>query len=285
MNKTTGLLVCALLAAAAGCSRKEPTVPPVATPTVTLNKDKAAVGSPVIITYRFDVAQGATFDADYLVFLHVMEPDGEKMWQDDHAPAVPTSKWKPGQTIEYARTVFVPNYPYLGQANVLIGLYNPATGRRLPLNAPDAGSHAYTVARLELLPSRENIFLLYKEGWHPPEVDSNNPTTEWQWTRKLATISFRNPKRGATFYIDMDARSDLFNPPQQVTVKVAGQPLATFAADLKERVLKTFPIRADQFGGTDMTEIILEVDRTFSAPGDPRDLGIRVYHAFVEPVR
>ncbi len=64
--------------------------------------------------------------ADYLVFVHVIEPDGEKLWQDDHAPAIPTSQWKPGQSIEYTRTIFVPNYPYIGEANMRIGLYNPA---------------------------------------------------------------------------------------------------------------------------------------------------------------
>jgi hypothetical protein len=283
MNKYTGLLVCALLAPVAGCSRDEPAAPPVATPTVTLNKDKAALGSPLKITYKFDVAQNATFDADYLVFLHSLEPDGERIWQDDHPPPVPTSQWKPGQTIEYTRTIFVPNYPYLGEANLHIGLYNPATGRRLPLNAPDAGSHAYVVGKLEVLPSSENIFLIYKDGWHPAEVDPNNPATEWQWTKKVATISFRNPRRDGTLYLDYDARTDQFTPPQQVTISMAGKTLATFAADSKDTKLLTFPIGADQFGPDDMSELVLEVDRTFSAPGDSRELGIRIFHAFIEP--
>jgi hypothetical protein len=283
MTKFTGLLVCALLVPVAGCSRDEPAALPVATPTVTLNKDKAALGSPLKITYRFEVAQNATFDADYLVFLHTLEPDGERIWQDDHPPPVPTSQWKPGQTIEYTRTIFVPNYPYLGEANIHIGLYNPATGRRLPMNAPDAGSHAYAVGRLEVLPSSENIFLIYKDGWHPAEVDPNNPATEWQWTKKAATISFRNPRRDATLYLDYDSRADLFTPPQQVTISMAGKPVATFAADSKDTKLLTFPIGADQFGSDDMSELVLEVDRTFSPPGDSRELGIRIFHAFIEP--
>jgi hypothetical protein len=32
-----------------------------------------------------------------------------------------------------------------------------------------------------------------------------------------------------------------------------------------------------------MTEIVLEVDRTFTGTGDTRELGIRVYHTYVEP--
>lgn len=283
MNRSSRLLACALLVAIAGCNRNEPTAPPVATPTVAFDKDRAALGSPVRITYKFEVAQNATFDDNYLVFLHALEPDGERIWQDDHMPPTPTSQWKPGQTIEYTRTIFVPNYPYLGEANIHVGLYNPETGRRLPLNGTDAGSHAYAVEKIEVLPSSENIFLIYKDGWYAAEVDPNNPATEWQWTKKVATISFKNPKRDATLYLDSDARTDLFNPPQQVTLSLSGQPLATFAADSRELKLRTFPIRAEQFGAGDMVDLTLEVDRTFSSPGDTRDLGIRVFHAFVEP--
>ena len=51
------------------------------------------------------------------------------MWTDDHDPPRPTRTWKPGETIEYTRTVFVPSYPYNGRATVVLGLY-AAEGRR-----------------------------------------------------------------------------------------------------------------------------------------------------------
>ncbi|MBA2304889.1 MAG: hypothetical protein H0W08_19970 [Acidobacteria bacterium] len=277
------LVVCGMLVVTAGCSRTEPASAPVATPTVTLSKDRAALGSPLTITYKFDVAQNASIDGDYVVFVHVLTSDGEKMWQDDHVPPTPTSRWKPGQTVEYTRTVFVENYPYIGEATIRLGLYNPA-GKRLPLNGTEASHQEYVVGKLNLVPEAENIFLLYKDGWHPAEVDASNPLAEWQWTKKTASISFRNPKRDAVFYLEWDARTDLFTPPQQVIVKVAGQPVGTFAADSKDRTLRTFPITAAQLGSGDMAEVRLEVDRTFTgAAADPRELGIRVYNAFVDP--
>ena len=282
MNKISGLLLCVLLVVGA-CSRDEPTAPPVASASLALNKDKAAIGSPLAMTYKFQVAQNATFDGDYAVFVHVIGPDGETLWQDDHQPAVPTSQWKPGQNVEYTRMVFVPNYPYIGDATIRLGLYNPATGRRLSLSGNDAGRQEYTVAKLNLLPQADNLYLIYKDGWHSAEVDPSNPLVEWQWTRKAATLAFKNPKRDATFYIKFDARADLFNPPQQITLKVAGQSVASLAADAKDPVLKTFPIRAAQFGDGEMSELVIEVDRTFTAPGDARELGIRVYQAFIEP--
>ena len=286
MQKPADLLLCVLCAlslATAACGRDEPTAPAVATASLTLSKDKAAIGSPLSMTYKFEVAPNASFDADYAVFVHVIGPDGETLWQDDHAPSTPTTQWKPGQTIEYTRMVFIPNYPYIGDATIRVGLYNPTTSRRLTLSGNDAGRQEYVVGKPNLLPQAENVYLIYRDGWHNAEVDPGNPLTEWQWTKKAATFAFKNPKRDATFYIKYDARADLFNPPQQVTIKVAGQTLTSFAADAKDPVLKTFPIAAAQFGDGDMTEIVVEVDRTFTAPGDARDLGIRVYHAFVEP--
>ena len=283
MKHSVRLLVYALLVTVAACSRNDTAAPPVAKPTLTLNKDSAAIGSPLKMTYKFDVAQNATFDGDYAVFVHIVGPDGETLWQDDHTPATPTSEWKPGQTVEYTRTVFVPNYPYIGDTTIRIGLYDIDSGRRVPLDAPAVGLQEYAVATLNVLPQAENIYLIYRDGWHGAEVDPKNPLIEWQWTGKLATISFRNPKRDATFYLQSDARTDLFNPPQQVTVKVNGEPIGSFAADARDPKLQTFPVSAAQFGDADMAEVVIEVDRTFTGPGDLRELGIRVYQAFVEP--
>jgi hypothetical protein len=276
------------LALSVSCSRKATQEPPVATPSLTLNRDRVAIGSPVKLTYKFAVAPNAADviqGGDYWVFVHVLDPTGEQLWTDDHEPAPRTSSWKPGQTVEYTRTVFVPNYPYIGEAVVRLGLYNRSTGKRLALSAPEASRREYVVSKFQLLPQSENIFLIYKDGWHPAEVAADNATSEWQWTKKTATISFRNPKKDVTFYLEYDARIDLFNPPQQVAIRLGDQTLATFAADSKERKLLTFPISAAQLGPGDMAEIVLDVGRTFSAgAADPRDLGIRVFHAFIEPI-
>ena len=95
-------------------------------PALTLSQERVPIGSPLKLTYRFDVAPNAKIDGDYWVFVHVLEPDGEQLWVDDHLPPVPTSPWKPGQKVEYTRTVFVPNYPYIGPAVVRLGLYDPS---------------------------------------------------------------------------------------------------------------------------------------------------------------
>lgn len=287
MFRRVSLLACAaaviLTAGSIACSRKTDNTPPVATPSLTLNHDKVPIGSPVNLTYKFVVAPDAKFDADYWVFVHVLDPTGELLWTDDHQPMPPTTQWKPGQTVEYTRTVFVPNYPYIGEATVRLGLYDTKTTNRLTLNAPQSSRKEYVVAKFQLQPQSENIFLIYKDGWHPAEVATDNAASEWQWTKKTATISFKNPKKDAIFYLEFDARTDLFTPPQQVTIRIGAETIATFPANNRERKLYTFPIKAAQLGSGDMTELVIDVDRTFTpGNGDIRELGIRVFHAFVE---
>jgi hypothetical protein len=273
-----------LCVALAGCKAKQETEPAVATPSLTFNKDRVPIDSAVTLTYKFVVAPNASFDKDYWVFVHVLDPEGEQMWTDDHQPPVPTKQWKPGQTVEYKRTIFVPNYPYIGEAAVRLGLYDPPSGKRLVLNAPEASRREYVVAKVQILASSENIFLLYKDGWHPAENDVKNPQSEWKWAKKTATLSFKNPKKDSTLYLQYDARPDLFTPPQQVTLKIGDQQVGQFTADAKYPRLLTFPLTAAQLGASDTVDLILDLDRTFKPGGtDPRELGIRVFHAYIEP--
>ncbi len=269
---------------AAACRHKQDNEPAVATPSLALSKDRVPIGSAVTLTYKFDVAPNASFDRNYYVFVHVLDPEGEQMWNDDHLPPVPTTAWKPGQTVEYKRTIFVPSYPYIGEAIVRVGLYDPPTGRRLPLNAEEASRREYVVKKFQILPSSENVFLIYKDGWHPAEVDPKNPSNEWQWTKKTATLSFRNPRKDATFYLEFDARPDLFSAPQQLTIRIGSGIVSQFAADGKEPTLKIIPLQAAQLGSADMVDLVIDIDKTFSpGKGDPRELGIRVFHAYLEP--
>jgi len=281
----------AVVATVSGCSKGD-SAPPVATVSFTTNKPRVALGSPIELTYRFDVAPNAKFDGDYKVFVHVVGTDGVTMWTDDHTPPTPTSQWQAGQSIQYTRTRFVPVFPFLGEATVEMGLYRDQD--RLPLQGPEAAdrdstTRAYRVGTLQLLPSAENVFIHLRSGWHQAEFAPDEPTLTWQWTQKLATVGFRNPKKDVTFYLEFDARSDLFSDKKQmVTISVGDKPVTTFEAASSLVTLQKIPITAAQLGNNEMAEIRIEVDRTFipaklpAGGRDARELGIRVYHTFVE---
>ena len=284
MHIRASLLVCSLvsLTVVGGCSRKPDDQPPVANVALTLSREKAAIGSPVVFTYSFEPTR--KIDGNYWVFVHMLDPEGERLWGDDHQPPVPTSAWQPGQKVEYSRTMFLPNYPYIGPAQIRLGLYQPNTDNRLPLGGTEIAQREYVVGKLQIQPQSENVFLIYKDGWHHAEVDPHDPTVEWQWSRKAGTITFRNPKRDSTFYLEYATRPEAFNPPQQVTIRIGDQVIGTFTADASDVKLLKFPISAAQLGNGEVTELVIEVDRTFQPGGsDVRQLGIRVFRAFVEP--
>ena len=277
-------------AAAAACGGQDAAGPPVATPSVKFSRPRAALGSPIDVTYRFEVAANApALRQDYKVFVHVLDADEERLWTDDHDPAVPTSQWKPGQVIEYTRTVFIPVVAYVGDATVRVGLYSPQDQSRLVLAGTNAGQSSYTVGTLSLQPHSENVFLLFKDGWHPAEVAADNATVGWQWSKKVATLSFRNPRKDSTFYLHFDNPSS-FAEAQTLVVKVNGAPVQTLQVTPRVDQLHKLPLTAAQLGSTDMVDIALEVDKTWvpalvpsANSRDSRELGIRVFHAFVEP--
>jgi hypothetical protein len=273
----------------AGCRRKEAAATPVATPAVTFNHDKVPLGSPLELTYKFVVADNAHFDQDYRVMVHVVDADEEMMWTDDHNPPVPTTQWKPGQTVEYTRTVFVPVYPYVGDATVQMGLYSTQTQKRLPLTGDDVGQHAYRVGHLQLQPQTENVFTVFKDGWHPAEAAEHNSQVEWQWTKKNATLVFRNPKKDSVFFLDADNPGGVFHDQQHVQIRLNGALINEFDLSPQVPVLRKVPMSAAQLGTAEMDQLEISVDKTFvpaAIPAanskDPRELGIRVFHAFVD---
>ena len=276
----------------AGACAKNDSTPPVATVTFAASKTQVPLGSPIDLTYTFNVSPTAKITGDYHVFVHLVNDEGQPVWFDDHDPILPTSQWKPGQTVSYTRTEFLPVFPYVGKATVEIGVYKGDD--RLPLIGPDptdkgTPTRSYKVATLELLPATENVFLIAKSGWHPAEFAADNPSREWQWTQKSALLDFKNPKHDVTFFLEFDGRPDAFPTPQQVSIYAGSQLVTTFPADNAAPVLRRIPITAAQLGTSEMVELRLEVDKTFvpakltGTGPDNRELGIRVYHTFVDP--
>lgn len=285
----TLLVVAGLVLTAAACGSKKDTAPPVASGSLSFNHTKIPLGSPVELTYRFELLPGQQLGKDYWVMAHFLDANDELMWTDDHKPPVPSTQWKAGQAVEYKRTVFVPLYPYIGEATVTIGLYLPGTNERVPLSGQLVGQRSYRVAKIQLQPQTDNIFLAFLDGWHGPEVASQNQFIEWQWTRKEATIRFRNPRKNATFYLHYDGMPKMFSEPQNGTLYIGDAAVDTFQVNSSDEQIRRIPLTAAQFGTSDMVVARIALDKSFVpaqvTPGskDNRELGIRVFHAFIEP--
>ncbi len=274
------------------CSSAEDNAAPVATPSVTLATQTAAIGSPIDMRYRFAVAADAPpFTGDHWVFVHFLDTDGELMWTDDHEPPTPVRQWKAGSIIEYTRTMFIPKFPYVGQTRVEIGLFSPTTGERLPLTGQTRGQRSYEVALFEMRLQSDNLFVIFRDGWHETEVGGEGPGLEWQWSKKEATLSFANPKRDVEVYLQLDQPVKAVAAPQQVEIRSGGAVVDSFALPPGGSELRRIKLSADQLGAGDTAELTVSVDRTFvpaTLPAlksnDPRELGVRVFRAFVQPI-
>jgi hypothetical protein len=82
----------------------------------------------------------------------------------------------------------------------------------------------------------------------------------------------------------------VFNENQQVTVSLNNAVVDQFEITPKNELLRRIPLKADQMGAGEMSELQVTVDKTFvpmQIPGggskDPRELGVRVFHAFIQP--
>jgi 4-amino-4-deoxy-L-arabinose transferase-like glycosyltransferase len=76
---------------------------------------------------------------DLSIFLHLMGPSGELIWQDDGAAvhgARPTWSWEIGEVVFDPYTLMLPRDLPEGDYSLVVGLYDWQTGERLPATTP-----------------------------------------------------------------------------------------------------------------------------------------------------
>lgn len=93
-------------------------------------------GGAILLALRWSSLQRV--DQDYHVFVHLVDPHNEKIAQRDGQPVQwlrPTSSWQPGEEIiDHYGLLLPPNLP-LGEYRIVVGLYDPVSGQRLPTSA------------------------------------------------------------------------------------------------------------------------------------------------------
>jgi len=268
--------------------RRQAEVNPIV-PSFTVSRPKAPLGSAVEITYTWTVEPGAKkIPESYRAFVGFSDPKGVMLFEDDHVPTPPPSSWEPGKTYSYTRTKFIPIYPYVGEVEVRMGLYPyPGRGERIVLKGDDAGMRAYRVAKMELLPQTENIFLVYKDGWHSPESSPQTPTLERTWTKKDAVVSFKNPKKDIVVYLEADTNYKAFDQPPVLTMAVAGKSGVTVPIANSEVFLEKVRVKAQDLGNDEWVDLRLSMNQSFVPKlkgvnsHDERELALLVYHLYV----
>jgi len=287
--RTGVALAAASLAVIPGCRPRKTAEVNAIVPSFKVNRPEAPLGSAVEVTYTWTAEPTAKkLGQDYRALVHFLDRNGMMLFEDDHVPTPPPSSWEAGKTYSYTRTKFIPVYPYVGPVEVRMGLYPPGKGERVALKGEDSGMREYKVAKIELLPVTENIYPVYKEGWHNPESHPENPSVERTWTKKEALVSFKNPKKDVVVYLEADTCFKCFPAPPVLAVSVGGKAGLTVPIENGEVFLKKLRVKAADLGTDDWVDLRLVMNQSFvpkllNPPmnNDDRELGLLVYHLHV----
>jgi len=278
--------VLAIIPALNACRRRKAAEVNDIVPSFTVNRPRAPLGSAVEITYNWKLEPSAKkLGKDYKALVHFLDSHGVMLFDDDHMPTPATTAWEPGKNYSYTLTKFIPIYPYVGESEVRMGLYRDR--ERVALKAEDTGMQEYKVGKIELLPQTENIFLVYKDGWHNPESRTDNPGLEVTWTKKDALVSFKNPKKDVLVYLEADTNSKAFDAPPVLTVAVAGKTGLVVPIESSEVFLKKIRVKAADLGNEEWVDLRLSMNQSFVPKlkgvnaTDDRELGLMVYHLYV----
>lgn len=104
-----------------------------------LAPEEAQPGGVLAVRLRWRTLR--VMDTDYQAFLHLTASDDpHPLAQVDAPPAaddLPTARWLPGEVLEGTLALPIPTVLPPGTYHLWLGLYDPQTGRRLPLAGPE----------------------------------------------------------------------------------------------------------------------------------------------------
>ncbi len=95
-----------------------------------LPQKQIAAGQSVAITLHWQARQDML--EDVVVFAQLIGPDGQLYAQQDAAPFWPTSRWRAGQKLAAAIDIPLPPDMPANSYQLIVGMYQPASGQRLP---------------------------------------------------------------------------------------------------------------------------------------------------------
>lgn len=223
----------------------------------------------------------ARLSKDYTVYVHFWH-GSNLLFQDDHVPQVPTSKWEPGKEYTYQRRIYIPSFidefdpSFKGEETLklIVGLYNPydRTGET---------KREVLTRKLRVLPPPPDIpEIVYEKGWYDLEVDPQSPLKQWRWLGREARCMIDNPKRDALLVIRGGVNKEAL-PDQKVIFKINDLVLDEFVP--AETVFeKSYSIKKEMLGDKDEFNLIVTTDQTFvpvkinPQSKDERELGFQV---------
>jgi hypothetical protein len=283
MNKrtATAVLVVGLMALTLLCCQKKTQVKGVE---LTVNFSDKTLTDNLITELQYDWKTSSDFlpvNKDYSIYVHFWHGNN-MLFQDDHVPPEPTSKWEAGREYKYQRRIYIPSFidefdpSFKGEEELRlsVGLYNPYDRTGSP-------PREVLNSRLKVYPPPPDTpEIIYENGWYDQEIDPNAPLQKWRWTGPEARCIVDNPHRDAFLVIRGGVNKDII-PDQKITVKINGLTLDEF---IPEEITfeKSYKVKKEMLGDKDEFNLVVAVDKTFIPSKvfpqnkDERELGCQI---------
>lgn len=249
--------------------------------------ESVPLGEPLDMGFAWTPASGFEAPADdYKVFVHMIDPDGNILLQDDHYPPQPTSQWREGQAEVYRRWYYPPNSLDAEYLDFVVGLYTSDTRTRLR-DADGNWTEGVQAHRMTVRSDDVSGIPLYMEGWHPPEQQTEPEVREWRWSQETSRAVFTNPRKDAVLHLRAHGPFDEVGL-QTVVLRIgADTVVASIEVGGADEFLERIEIPTSAMGDNEWVELNLEVTPALvpqeieASSQDDRQLGLQVFSMYL----
>jgi hypothetical protein len=117
----------------------------------------------------------------------------------------------------------------------------------------------------------------FDDGWMEMEYDPAKEQT-WRWSGRTSAFKIHNAGRDVTIRLVGDSPLKYFDQPPNVKITAGDRTLLEFSPD--REFVQEITVPADVLAASN-GRVVLETDRTFPPPGDPRQLGLKLFEISV----
>jgi hypothetical protein len=164
-----------------------------------------------------------------------------------------------------------------------------SSGERLPLAGEAVEPRGVKAGSFEIRERSEPYAVVFREGWHPPESPEGSGV-EWRWSSKSGRMTFANPERDAVLTLELDQPSDVFSVAQHIEIRMGDMVVDDFDLEPGPSMVRQVALSQGELGQGHDVQLDLVSDKTFVPAkfaglrsSDTRQLGVRVFRAFVQP--
>jgi len=218
---------------------------------------------------------------DFYIYVHFWHKNN-MLFQDDHLPEIPTSKWEVGKEYTYSRRIYIPIFidefdpQFKGEEELKlsVGLYSPYD------RSGKSKREVFSKKIKVFPPPLDTPEIIYEDGWYSLEINPEAFLKQWRWTAKEAKCLIDNPHRDALLVIKGGVNLEAIDE-QKIIFKINDLIFDEFISE-ESSFEKSYDIKKEMLGEGNEFSLTIATDKTFvpakSFPDskDERVLGIQI---------